>query len=168
MNCYNLIERYSKGKINEIIPNSCTEHALTGLNLLINNADNKVRILSNYFYDDLWGSLIYSLKDFLRKGGSILEFIVLKDSTKEAGLQRLKKGFPDKVKIYDFPNKKISRMVNEFVTADNRGYRFELTKEQKKDKMISAIINFGDKSTTDCLNRLFGEIKLKCSEILIN
>lgn len=152
------VKELAEKKINELLPNSTLEHASIGIKYLIKNAESKIKIVSNEFFEEFWAEMQPFLSNFLDKETSSLDVVILEEYKKEGILTKLKDAFPERVKIYSFKNKDIKSKISNFVTVDQMGYRIELSDEQKKDKVVKGIINFGDKSGTDSLNNLFQTI----------
>jgi hypothetical protein len=126
---------------------------------LIRNADKKIRAVSHYFYEDLWDYLYFPLDNFLSAKNGELEFIILNKVEKDDKIIDLKERYPDKVKVYNFGRKDVLKEMPEFVTIDDCGYRYGLSDKARKGKMITGVINFGDREVTASFNSLFELLK---------
>ena len=157
----NLIKKYVEGRLNTNIPNSTMDRAFIGLKYLIRSAENHIRVVSDEFYDPFWSRLEYSLDNFSSKANSSLEVVVLKRCVVDRILSKLSKSHPGKISLFKFSKPDLARKINNYVTVDSCGYRFEASDEKKKSKLVTGIINYGDKSGTEKLNGIFETIKLK-------
>lgn len=153
-----IVERCAKGRIDEALPNSSLDHAFIGIKHLIQMAGSKVKIVSSYFYEDFWLDLYPYLSSFLNKRDDSNLSVVICDKTKyknDGVLGKLKKDFPRKVNVSFLENMhEIDKIIN-FVTIDPYGYRFELSDKDKEKRLVSGIINFGDKNISASLSKTF-------------
>ena len=153
-----IIKKAAESKSSKIILNSSLEHACIGLEYLINTAKSKIRIVSNEFWEGCWDELYPHLNNFLKKDNVEIEIVILKDYEKGRTIKKISKEFSTKVKVYKFSQKDTKKMPN-FVTIDTMGYRFELSDEEKKNKIVKGVINFGDEAITNSLNEIFEVVK---------
>ena len=68
----------------------------------------------------------------------------------------MKAAHPDKIKIFqvncaNLPHDKVAN----FLTIDEKGYRFEISDKKKEKSLVEGVINFGDDSGTKSMNDVF-------------
>jgi len=162
-----IIKENCDNEIDFPIPNSTMTHAFIGIQYLIKKAKNNIRIVSECFFEDFWRDLHPFIAEFLNNRTGKLEVIVIKECNKEGVLKNLIAQFPQQVTIFDFKNKTLENKAPNFLTIDQKGYRFELSDEKKKDRLVEGVINFGDTKGTTALNSFFDVLKSGLTPIAI-
>jgi len=158
-----IIAENCKNESNLPIPNSTMYHAFIGLKYLINKANKNIRIVSECFYEDFWKDLYPFIVNFLGKPESFLDVIIIKEYNEKGIIKKLKTQFPNNIFFFKFQEKELETKTPNFVTIDQKGYRFELSDEKKKDRLVEGVINFGDAEGTAVLNSLFDKVKTEKS-----
>lgn len=155
----NIVRELARTKEDKALSNTTMAHAFIGIRSLIENAENRIKIISNEFYEDFWVKLQPFLNKFLEKDGSNLEVIILEKYDEKGALSKLKKNFSGKINLFILKRKEMMKKIYNFVTVDPVGYRLELSDNEKKNKIVKGVINFGDNKGTSSLNELFETIK---------
>lgn len=153
---------------NTPIANSTIEHARIASKYLINKAKKVIRIVTNGFYEEFWKDLENDIGEFIKKDPTnIIEVIIVRESEfKPHGtLGRINSDFPNRIVAYTLDEKKLEKKAPNFLTIDEKGYRYEYSDEKKKNKLVEGVINFGDAKNTTSLNSLFNSIRDKSSRI---
>lgn len=157
---YEAIVKDRAGKrTNENLPNTTIEHAAISMRYLFQNATDNIRIVSNEFYEDFWVRFQAMLSNFLNRSSAHLEIVLLDKYNDKGVLSSIKNSFSSKVDVWLLNRKELAKKIYNFVTVDPVGYRIELSDDQKKDKIVQGVINFGNAEGTAELNRLFEDIK---------
>lgn len=162
-----IIREAANEQRNENIPNSSLVHAEVGIRELLARAypNTTVRIVSYEFFEEFWAKFINALSNFLSNNG-IVEILLL--SKKNRLIEELQKQFGgDKVKVYlaNEDIKKKEKEVPHFVVLEPKGYRFELSDKDLKDKIVRGYVNFGDENGSKELRKFFDTLKEKTTLI---
>lgn len=92
----------------------------------------------------------------------MLEILLLsKKNRLVEGLQEQFGG--DKVKVYLAKDeiRKKAKIVPHFIVMEPKGYRFELSDEDLKGKIVKGYVNFGDENGSRELRKFFDSLKEK-------
>ena len=138
-----IVKDHADNQTDKPLPNSTFEHAFIGIKYLIQKASSKIKIVSNQFYEDFWTDLSSYLTTFLGNAKTNSIEIVICDAYKKEGvIDKIAKEFPTQIKVFVLKNKQAIKKIYNFVVIDPVGYRFELSDEEKENRIVSGIINY--------------------------
>ena len=147
--------------VNDDIPNSTCDHAEIGIRYLFQNAHDKstVRILAGDFFDDFWKTLDSDISNFIREKGGRIEVIVT--DTVGNYLKEIQALFADSVLVWEIAGKlkKFAKAIPHFVVIDPVGYRIEESDSDKQGKIVTGVLNYGNKEQSNILRVTFDQIK---------
>jgi len=152
-------ELAKKNDENIEIPNSTFEHAIFLTDLLLEGANDSVKILTGSLNDNFYFSKMKDVFNTLIDRGVSIQLIVWHKITDNNFLNEFKGKFTiKKAEVEENPEKR----VKHFTVVDHKGYRLECTHEPQDENeqnyKVKGTVNFNDPYTARTLEEVFDDV----------